>query len=71
MIRMGGKKGSQMLEKIHAYQYEYKKQLNEDGTEKHIVRDGARFHVITYNGRDGAVCSEPDCEMNRRLIDTN
>jgi hypothetical protein len=39
---------------------------------KHIIREGARFHVISYYGGqnpDGSrwaerVCSEPRCEIN-------
>lgn len=50
---------------LHRYEPEY----NEDGTEKHIVCDGARFHVVSWSGGlDGARerCSEPNCEINRR-----
>lgn len=56
---------------LHNYDPEY----NKDGTEKHISCDGARYHVISYHGRDNVVtgeswtelhCSEPNCEMNKR-----
>ena len=40
---------------------------NSDGTEKHIVCDGARFHVVTWDSK-GAKCSEPTCEINKRRI---
>lgn len=48
---------------LHNYDPEY----NEDGTEKHISCDGARFHVLTYcSGFPGYMkCSEPNCEINR------
>lgn len=36
---------------------------NEDGTQKHIVCDGARYHVVFW-GTDGIRCSEPNCEIN-------
>ena len=38
---------------------------NPDGTLKHIVKEGARYHV-THWDTDGAHCSEPNCEMNRK-----
>lgn len=36
------------------------------GCVKHIVKEGARFHVLSYStsGRGSVVCSEPDCEAN-------
>ena len=43
----------------------YEKELNTDGTEKHITCDGARFHVVAWS-TDGARCSEPNCERNKR-----
>jgi hypothetical protein len=51
---------------LHHYQPEY----NDDGTEKHIVCDGARFHVLSWSQR-GARCSEPNCEINRHLPPNN
>ena len=47
---------------LHQYAPEY----NPDGTEKHIVCDGARYHVISYVGGIGAQCSEKNCEINKR-----
>ena len=35
---------------------------------KHIVKDGARFHVtryILYKGKVYTTCSEPNCGQNR------
>ena len=43
----------------------YEPEYNEDGTEKHISCDGARFHVVSWN-QDGRRCSEPNCEINRK-----
>lgn len=37
---------------------------NPDGTIKHIVQDGSRYHVLSWS-TDGTTCSEPDCEINR------
>jgi hypothetical protein len=31
----------------------------------HIVKEGARYHVISYHQDRGAVCSEPNCEVNK------
>ena len=42
----------------------YEPEYNQDGTEKHIVCDGARFHVLHYD-RNGMHCSEPNCEVNK------
>jgi hypothetical protein len=36
---------------------------NPDGTLKHIVCEGARFHVTSW-GSQGARCSEAECEVN-------
>ena len=33
--------------------------------EKHIVCEGARFHVLSWNTK-GEHCSEPNCEINHR-----
>jgi hypothetical protein len=30
---------------------------------KHIVKEGARYHVIWWD-TEGKHCSEPDCEIN-------
>lgn len=40
-------------------------EYNEDGTEKHIVQEGARFHVISWD-TEGSHCSNPNCEINKR-----
>lgn len=49
--------------------YNYIPEYNEDGTEKHVILEGARFHVISWNSF-GRVCSEPNCEINHfRKID--
>lgn len=40
-------------------------EYNEDGTEKHILCEGARFHVLSYSS-NGAHCSEPNCEINKK-----
>jgi hypothetical protein len=48
--------------------FDYEREWNEDGTEKHICCDGARYHVLSYSfGRDGTAvrCSEPRCEINK------
>ncbi len=34
--------------------------------EKHIVCDGARFHVCSWDS-NGTHCSEPNCEINHSL----
>ena len=44
----------------------YEREYNADGTEKHIVCEGARYHVLRY-GSDGIRCSEPKCELNRSV----
>ena len=52
---------------LHQYDPEY----NEDGSEKHVTCDGARFHVLSYHYHRGGMvvvkCSEPKCEINRKL----
>jgi len=57
--------------------YRYEPEYNKDGTEKHIVCDGARYHVLSYSlrrkdGKDYAEvrCSEPNCEINRRSAES-
>jgi hypothetical protein len=45
--------------------YAYEREYNEDGSEKHIVCEGARFHVISWDSQ-GEHCSEPNCEVNKR-----
>lgn len=45
--------------------WRYKPEYNPDGTEKHIVCEGARFHVISYSNQ-GMRCSEPNCELNKQ-----
>lgn len=44
---------------LHNYIPEY----NKNGTEKHIICDGARFHV-TYWDTNGSHCSIKNCEVN-------
>jgi len=44
--------------------WRYAKELNDDGTEKHIVCEGAQFHVLSYSTQ-GVRCSEPNCEINK------
>jgi len=44
-----------------------KRERNSNGHLKHIVCNGARFHVISwYGGTEscGRKCSEPECEIN-------
>lgn len=51
------------------YLVHYEREYNEDGSEKHIHCDGARFHVISYRlTKDGyeTRCSEPNCEVNKK-----
>jgi len=43
----------------------YEPEYNPDGSERHIVCEGARFHVVSYNNK-GPHCSEPNCEINKR-----
>lgn len=38
---------------------------NTDGSLKHIIKDGARYHVISFHS-DGLHCSEPNCEINKK-----
>lgn len=54
--------------------HNYERELNADGTEKHITCDGARYHVLSYHfvtkGYSDECeaevhCSEPNCEINR------
>lgn len=47
--------------------YSYDREYNEDGTEKHIMCEGARYHVLSYSTQ-GVRCSEPKCEMNRSAL---
>lgn len=46
--------------------HRYEREFNSDGTEKHIVCEGARFHVPYWTSK-GQHCSEPNCEINKRL----
>ena len=42
--------------------------LNKDGTEKHIVKDGARYHVLSWRLIGDKVvtrCSNENCEVNK------
>lgn len=36
---------------------------------KHINKEGSRQHVLFWNDKYGAVCSEPDCENNKYWMD--
>lgn len=47
----------------------YTREYNPDGTEKHVVCEGARYHV-TYWNTAGTFCSEPNCEMNKQRVTT-
>ena len=41
---------------------------------KHIIKEGSRFHVISYhlvNGTCKRVCSEKDCEINHEQSHSN
>ena len=44
--------------------WHYRPEYNKDGTEKHIVCEGARFHVLSYSTQ-GVHCSEPNREINK------
>ena len=33
---------------------------------KHKLKEGSREHVIHYNKKNGMVCSEPECEINKK-----
>jgi len=44
--------------------WNYNREYNEDGTEKHIHCNGARYHVVSWSNR-GQHCSEPNCEINK------
>lgn len=46
-------------------EWNYEREYNKDGSEKHIVADGARYHVLSYSNK-GVRCSEPNCEVNKR-----
>ena len=39
---------------------------NEQGkrVQRHIIQEGARYHVVGWRSDVGAVCSEKDCEIN-------
>lgn len=41
-------------------------EVNEDGTLKHIIKEGARYHVL-YWDTQGRHCSENNCEINKRI----
>lgn len=45
-------------------EWNYEKEMNRDGTEKHIGAAGARYHVLSYRS-SGVVCSELNCELNK------
>ena len=58
---MGVKYGTVSVPDLWTYETEY----NEDGTEKHIVCGGARYHVFSYT-TEGTGCSCANCEINKR-----
>jgi ssDNA-binding Zn-finger/Zn-ribbon topoisomerase 1 len=33
---------------------------------KHIIKEGARYHVTSWNAVQGANCSDKECEINHR-----
>lgn len=39
-----------------------------DGTLHHLVKEGARYHVLSWS-TSGTYCSEPRCEINKRRED--
>jgi len=43
----------------------YTPEFNKDGTEKHIIKKGARYHVLSWD-TNGRHCSEPNCEVNKK-----
>jgi len=43
--------------------WNYVPEFNDDGTEKHIHFNGARFHVLSWDSR-GNRCSCDNCEIN-------
>lgn len=45
--------------------HRYEPEFNEDGTEKHIRCEGARYHVLSYTSM-GIRCSCANCEINKR-----
>ncbi len=44
--------------------------INEDGSLKHIRKEGARYHILYWNS-NGSHCSEPNCEINKRSKNEN
>ena len=44
--------------------FRYEREFTTDCSEKHIVCEGARYHVLRYSTK-GVRCSEPNCEINR------
>lgn len=46
--------------------HRYEPEFNADGSEKHIVQEGARFHVLSYGGPELVRCSCENCEINKR-----
>lgn len=43
--------------------YFYTPEYNEDGSEKHIYCNDARYHVLSWSTQ-GTHCSEKRCEIN-------
>lgn len=39
-------------------------EYNKDGTEKHIIKEGSRHHVVWWDA-NGSHCSESNCELNK------
>lgn len=44
--------------------HRYIPEFNTNGTEKHIVLEGARFHVKSFTSK-GIRCSCANCELNK------
>ena len=50
----------------------YEREMNPDGSEKHVRCEGAYYHVLAFRsdglphpvGRVEVRCSEPNCEIN-------
>lgn len=33
---------------------------------EHLIAYGSRVHVVSWDRKNGAVCSEPQCEVNHK-----
>jgi len=47
--------------------YNYESEFNKDGTEKHIICEGAYYHIPSWN-INGIHCSEQNCEVNHLSV---